>query len=306
MSAPPPRADRLGAAILICFFAFLCFTLIDSTAKWLASVGIPVLQVVFIRYAGHFLAALIIFAPSEGRDLFASNAPKIQLARGFALLGSTVFNFLALTYLPLTMTTAIFFATPVVVSLLAVPMLGEKIGIRRFMAILVGFSGVLIITQPWGVGFHWSMLSALAALVMVSLYYVLTRMIAGVDTNPTGQVISSGLPTLVLLPFVLTNWVWPETPLTWVLAIMIGGFAALGHSALTVGYRYAPASTLAPVVYVQVIYAGAISWIVFSTPPDGKTILGTAVIAGAGLYIWLRERALRRPALPTAAGSATR
>ncbi|MEO1312538.1 MAG: DMT family transporter [Pseudomonadota bacterium] len=294
-AAPRPREDRLTAAILILFGAFFCFTLIDSSAKWLVAAGLPALQVVFIRYAVHFCVALSVFVPSEGREIFRSNAPRIQIGRALMLLGGTTFNFFALSHLPLTITTAIFFASPVVVSLLAIPILGERIGLRRFLAILVGFAGVLIIVAPWGVAFHWSMVLALGALLCASMYFVLTRMIAGVDNNPTGQIYTSGLPTLALLPFVLHSWTWPATPLDWGVTLLIGLCGAIGHSLFTVSYRYAPASTLAPVVYVQVIYASAISWAVFSQPPDLKTILGTTLIIAAGLYIWLRERQLRQP-----------
>ncbi len=288
-----PREDRLGAAIAIVCAAFLCFTLIDSAAKWLIAAGLPALQVVFIRYAGHFATTLVVFLPSEGADLFRSRAPRLQMMRAGLLMAGTVFNFVALIYLPLTITTAIFFATPVLVSLLAIPLLGERIGLRRFLAILVGFGGVLIITTPWGVSFHWSMLSALGALVSASLYFVLTRMIAGVDNNPTGQFYTSALPTLALLPFVLSGWIWPEGVTNWAVTLAIGALGGLGHSLLTIGYRYAPASTLAPVVYVQILYATLISWLIFLQPPDGKTILGTAVIVAAGVYIWWRERRLR-------------
>lgn len=298
MSPVRPREDRLTLAILIMFGAFFSFTMIDSMAKWLVTGGMPVLQVAFVRYAGHFLSSLAIFLPSEGRALFRSNAPGVQLLRALLLLAGTVFNFLALSYLPLTITTAIFFATPVLISLLAIPILGERIGLRRFAAILAGFGGVLIITAPWGVAFHWAIFFSLGALLCASLYFVLTRTIAGVDDNPTSQIITSGIPTLALLPFVIPGWVWPEAPGDWAVVLLIGGFATLGHSLLTVGYRYAPASTLAPTVYSQILYATAISWAVFSQPPDGKTVLGTAVIVAAGLYIWLRERQLRRPPSP--------
>ncbi|MEM9793525.1 MAG: DMT family transporter [Pseudomonadota bacterium] len=292
-----PREDRLTAAVLILFGAFFCFTLIDSSAKWLVAAGLPALQVVFIRYAGHFLMAIAWFLPMEGMGVFRSNAPGIQIARAAMLMGGTTLNFIALAYLPLTITTAIFFAAPVLVSLLAIPILGEQIGPRRFVAILVGFAGVLIIAAPWGVAFHWSIFAAIGALVCASMYFVLTRMIAGVDNNPTGQVITSGLPALTLLPFVLGNWTWPATTVDWSVTCLIGLFGALGHSLLTVGYRYAPASTLAPVVYVQIIYATVISWAVFAQPPDSKTIAGTALIIAAGVYIWRRERQIR--ATPT-------
>jgi drug/metabolite transporter (DMT)-like permease len=298
-TAARPRADRLGLALLIVMGAYACFTMIDSSAKWLGAAGLPALQIVFIRYAGNFIASLAIFVPLEGPAVFRSNAPGKQVLRAVFLLTSTMMNFIALKYLPLTVTTAIFFATPMVVPLLAIPVLGERIGLRRFLAICAGFGGVLIITQPWGASFHWAMLCSLGALLSVSSYLVMTRAIAGVDNNPTGQLMTSAIPTMLIAPFALWHWVWPATPFDWAVAIAIGCFATLGHSLLTVGYRYAEASTLAPVVYIQIIYVTIISWAVFSEPPDLQTIAGTGVIVLAGLYIWLRERQLRkRPPTP--------
>lgn len=285
-------------AILIMLGAFFCFTMIDTSAKWLAGAGLSAIQIAFIRYGGHFIASLAIFLPGEGRHLFRSNVPGKQVIRALLLLFSTILNFTALSYLPITLTTAIFFATPIVVVLLAIPILGERIGLRRFIAVMVGFSGVLIITQPWGASFHWAMLCSLGALFCASSYFVMTRAIAGLDNNPTGQIFTSGIPTIALMPFALWHWQWPQAPIDWVIAGCIGLFATLGHSLLTVGHRYAQASTLAPMVYVQIIYVTTISWIVFHEPPDGKTIAGTAVIIGAGFYIWLRERQLRRPVTP--------
>lgn len=281
-------------ALAIMAGAFFCFTMIDTSAKWLAAAGLPALQIAFIRYAGNFIASLLVFLPREGRSLFRSHMPLHQFGRAISLLTSTCCNFIALSYLPLTVTTAIFFAAPVLVCLLSIPLLGETVGLRRFIAILVGFSGVLIITQPWGAAFHWAMIFSLTALCANAFYFVLTRMIAGRDDNPTGQIITSGVPTLILAPVLLwTGWTWPSAPTDWLAFCAAGIFATVGHSLLTVGHRYAPASTLAPMVYVQIIYVSVISWAVFNQPPDLNTLLGTAVIVAAGLYIWLRER--KRP-----------
>ncbi|WP_112324092.1 DMT family transporter [Oceanibium sediminis] len=301
MSIALPREDRLTFAVIILAGAFFSFTMIDTMAKWLAAAGVPVLQVAFIRYAGHFVTSLALFLPAEGPGVFRSNVPRLQIGRAVFLLGSTVLNFFALSYLPLTVTTAIFFASPMVVCLLSIPVLGETVGLRRFIAVAVGFCGVLVITQPWSASFHPAMFFSLGALCCASMYFVLTRAVAGRDNNPTSQVIASGLPTLLLSPFVVFTWVWPDGALEWGLTLAIGCFATLGHSLAVVAHRYAPASTLAPMVYVQILYVTIISWAVFRQPPDAPTIVGTAIIVGAGFYIWQRERALRKTAeLPRA------
>ncbi len=300
MTGPPPRPreDRPLAAAAIMAGAVVCFTVIDSTAKWLVIAGFPAIQVVFARYAGHLAAALAAFLPGRGLEALRSRRPRVQLLRALALLGSTTFNFLALTWLPLNVTTAIMFAGPIVVSLMSIPILGERVGARRLTAVAVGFVGVLVIVQPWGAQFHWAMLLSLGALMCASFYFVLTRLIAGVDDNATSQIWSSGVATLAVAPPALDAWVWPQTPLDWGLMAGIGLFGALGHSMATVAHRFAEASALAPVVYGQVITATFASWLLFAALPTRATILGTAIIVLSGVYIWLRERRRRvaRPA----------
>ncbi len=287
-----PREDRAGLAVAIVLIAFLCFTALDTGAKWLAALGLPALQLAFLRYAVNFALALAVFLPQEGPRVFVSNAPLIQISRALAIGGATCFNFLALQTLPLTVTTAIFFATPILVCLLSIPILGEQVGLRRLAAVATGFVGVLIIVQPGSTRFEPAMLYSLAALLSGSCYFILTRMIAGRDDNPTGQIYTSGLPMLALLPFVIGGWVWP-TGVQWLPALALGALGMLGHSLVTIGHRYAEASTLAPLVYSQAVYASVFSWLVFAQPPDGWTALGTSVIAASGFYIWLRERQRR-------------
>lgn len=269
--------------------AFL-FTLTDTSAKWLIMSGVTALHVVFSRYAGAFLTALVFFVPRGGLGEFRSNRPWIQFFRAFALLGSTMFNFLALAHLPITLTTAMFFATPIVVTLLSIPILGEKVGIRRFLAVVVGFLGVLVIVQPWGAEFHWAIFLSIAALMSASVYFVLTRLLAGTDNNSTSQLWSSGVATLALSPIAFQGIAWPDDPLTVFVFLFIGFIGGVSHVLATLAYRFAPAATLAPVVYVQVIYATAVGYLVFGNLPTVWTALGTAIIIGSGIYIWNRER----------------
>lgn len=290
MSAPIPREDRAAAGVMTMFFAVVFFTCIDSSAKWLVLAGLPVMQVVFVRYFGHFIYAMIYYLPKERGDLFVSRAPLKQLLRSLFLFGSTVCNFFALQSLPITMTTTIMFAGPIVVTLLAIPILGEKVGLRRIGAVCVGFIGVLVVIQPWSAGFQPAMLFSLAALVIASLYFIMTRMLAGVETNATQQVWASGIASLVLAPFALSVWIWPETGLQWLIVVLIGGFGMLGHSLATLAHRWADASLLAPMVYSQIFLAALVGILVFATWPTVWTLAGGLIIIASGLYIWQRER----------------
>ncbi len=288
------REPRTRAGLITMLVAVIFFTCIDTSAKWLILAGIPALQVVFVRYFGHLLLALALYLPQEGLDLVKSTDWKRQLLRSFFLLGSTILNFSALKYLPITLTTSIMFAGPIVVTLLAIPVLGEVVGIRRIIAVCVGFAGVLVVIQPWGASFHPAAFFSLGALVSASLYFVMTRLTAGTEANSTQQVWASGVATLALLPWVLEGWIWPDSLSTWIPFVLIGGFGGAGHIAATTAHRWADASILAPVVYVQIFAVTFASVVVFGTWPTVWTLVGGLIIIGSGLYIWQRERSLSR------------
>lgn len=290
MASALPREERTRAGVLLMALAVLFFTCIDTSAKWLIISGLSTLQVVFARYFGHFVYAFLIYFPGEGASVFKSNSPGKQLLRSFFLLASTVLNFSALQYLPITVTTTIMFAGPIIVTLLAIPLLGEKVGIRRLIAVCAGFFGVIIVMQPWGADFHPAMFFSIGALCMASMYFIMTRMLAGIEANSTQQLWSSGLAAGALLPFVITSWIWPQSPLQWVVFFAIGMFGALGHICATVAHRFADASILSPVIYIQVFLAAMAGILVFGAWPTVWTLGGGAVIIASGLYIWHRER----------------
>ncbi len=290
MSAVLPREEKTAFGVMLMAMAVAFFICIDTSAKWLALAGFPVVQIVFARYAGHMVYSFIYFFPKEGWSMLRSNAPKRQFLRSSFLLGSTLVNFIALKYLPITVTTTIQFAQPVLISVLAMIFLGEKVGIRRFAAIIVGFVGVVVVIQPWGAEFQPAMLLSLVVLTFASLYFILTRMLAGIEHNATQQVWSSTLAALVLMPFAIHVWVWPETPTQIIIFCIIGFFGAMGHILATWASRLAGASTLAPVVYTQVFYATLVGVVLFDTWPTIWTAVGAAIIIGSGLYIWQRER----------------
>lgn len=293
---PSPIEDRRLAGIFLMLLAFLVFTGIDSCAKWLIQAGLPPLQVVFVRYAVHAVLICAVFLPREGAGLFTSSHPKVELARSAALLGSTIFNFLALQYLPLTLTSAIFFTVPLWICALSVPLLGEAVGPRRWTAVVIGFSGVLVATRPWGSDVHWAVLLSIAAALSASLYGILTRRLAGVDATATQQIYGAGVATLVIAPIGLSDWHWPVAGVDWAAFAMIGVLGFVGHWMLTVAHRFAAAAVLAPFVYVQIVYMTAASWAIFGQSPDIWVLAGAAIVLASGLYIWLRERQLARQA----------
>ncbi|QDL91444.1 DMT family transporter [Paroceanicella profunda] len=294
MSDLRPQENRPVAAILLMLATFLCFATLDTSAKWLVTHGFPAFQVAFVRYIVHFLVVLAIFAPSQGlSSLVRSRAVSKEILRAGFLLGSTVFNFFALRYLPITVTTAVQFASPLAVCALSIPLLGEKVGPRRWFAIGLGFVGVLIITQPWSAEFNWAILLSLGSMLCAALYFIMTRALAGIDHNMTMQFYASGLASAMLVAPAVPDWVWPTDTSMWLLFGALGVIGGAGHYIATTAHRLAPASTLAPIVYVQIIFVTFYSYVIFDTPPDEDTILGTLVIVVSGLYLWARERKVK-------------
>ena len=298
VQAVAPKVDRTAAGLGVMVVTVVFFTMIDTSAKWLVTAGLPALQVVFARYAMHFVLALAVFLPQEGAGAFRSARPGVQFLRSTFLFGSTILNFSALKYLPITVTTTIMFAGPIVVTLLAIPMLGERVGRHRLVAVCVGFLGVLVVMQPWGVAFHPAMLLNIGALTLASLYFILTRKLAGVERNATSQLWSAGLATLCLLPFALSGWVWPTNGVDWTFFALIGIFGGTAHILAVAAHRMADASILAPVIYIQIVLAGIAGIVFFDTWPTFWTLGGGAIIIAAGIYIWHRERQLARVVTP--------
>lgn len=299
-SYTPPQEHRLlGIGLALC--AYFMFTGIDSSAKWLGSVGIPALQIVFIRYAVHLLLVSAIHLPRHGRNMVRSGDLRLQFIRAIALLGATGSNFLAVQYLPLTVTGAIAFTAPLFISALSIPILGETVGWRRWAAIGVGFVGVLIIVRPGTDAFHPASLLCLFAAFSTAFYMLFTRKVSGHDSAATSQFYVGIFATVLLAPFVPFVWTWPATVDGWVAFFTVGIFGFLGHQLITMASGFAPASVLAPFSYLQIIFMAASSWLIFHQPPDVWLYLGAPIVIASGLFIWMRERALSKASPPVMA-----
>ena len=294
--SPPPERRLFGIGLaLAAYFLFVC---LDSSAKWLGLVGIPALQVMFVRYAVHLGLAAGINLPRQGLGLLRSNNMRLEMARAAGLIGATLCNFTAVRYLPLTVTGAIGFTVPLIITALSVLFLKEKVGWRRWTAIGVGFVGVLIIVRPGSEVFNPFTLLSLGGACSYAIYAMMTRRLAGVDSAGTQQFYGAAVPALVLAPLAIATWVWPSTPVDWTVLALIGIIGFSGHQFITVAHSFAPASTLAPFAYVQIVFFAAVSWLVFNQPPDIWLYVGAPIVMASGLYIWLRERALAKPVTP--------
>jgi drug/metabolite transporter (DMT)-like permease len=203
---------------------------------------------------------------------------------------TTGFNFIALRYLQLDQTVTIFFLTPLLVAALAGPLLNEWVGWHRMLAILAGFFGVLLVMHP-GIGtVHWAMLLALVATFGYALYNLATRYLAAFDPPAVTQTYTPLAGVLIMAPFALGAWNWPEGATQWVLLASLGFWGGLGHWLLILAHRSAPAPVLAPFIYIGLIWMSAAGFLVFGDVPTWWTLSGAAVVILSGLYLLARER----------------
>ena len=301
MSSPVTgHQDRRLFAIGLVLVTYIFFAICDTCAKWMALSGMPPAQVAFGRYALQFAFMAGLLLPRYGLSSFKTSRPVLQILRGLGLLSMTAFNFFAVLYLPLTVTSSIMFGMPLLITALSVPLLGEHVGRRRWLAIVIGFVGILIVVQPWGADFHWAVFLSLASIISAGFYFILTRLLTATESTNSLQLYTGLVGTVCLLPFALMNWTWPEGPLAWIIFLGVGLSAMIGHQISIIGHRYAPASVLAPFAYSQIIWMTLSSWLIFSQPPTMWLFIGGPVVIGSGLYIWMRELKLaKQPVSPT-------
>jgi drug/metabolite transporter (DMT)-like permease len=294
------RRQRLTGIALMCG-AVADFACLDAMAKYLGT-HMDTLQVVSVRYASAFLLTLLISNPIFRPGLLRTARPTLQLGRSFLLLGSTVFNFMAFRYLQLDEALAILFSTPFMVAILAGPILGEWVGWRRWIAIGVGFVGVLVVVRPGFGGLQWAALLSFGSAVCYAFYSITTRMLARYDSSETTLFYSNMLGAAIMLPVLPFVWTTPRSWLDAVMMVAIGAFGAFGHYLLILAHRHAPASVLSPFMYTQLVWATAFGFLVFGNVPSHWTLAGAAIVIASGLYLLHRERRVRGTVAPIEPG----
>ena len=274
--------------------AVFCFAIMDTAAKYLGQFY-PVLALVWARYMVHMLIMLVWLGPTMKLNLVRTSRPMLQILRGLFLVGSTCFFFQALRKMPMAEASAIGFMAPLLVTLLAVPILKEKISRRRWIAVIAGFIGVMVIIRPGGKVFSPVALLPLATALCFSLYQIITRQVH--TENPRTSLFYSALVGSVALTVVLVGShlaapfpLYAPTPWHGALIFALGAIGGVGHLVLIRALRKAPASVLAPFYYTQLVWIILFGYLAFSDLPDGWTLLGIFVIVGSGLYVAYGER----------------
>ncbi len=266
----------------------LCFAILDTTAKWLV-LSLPVLQVVWLRFLTHCLFSVAVFAPSMGLALVRWHHPGLQLLRGLMLATMTGLNFWALQYLQLAETGAMQFSVPILIAVLSAWWLGERLDKRRWLAIALGFIGVLIIIRPGSQAFHPAILLSAGNAILYALFNMLTRHLASNEHPASMQLASAAVATVVLTPFALWSWQTPDSGWQWLMLAVAGLSGGAGHYFAAQAHRFASAAVLGPFLYQQILYMTLGGWLVFDQVPDQAVLLGAIVVVGSGLYLLWRE-----------------
>ena len=293
-ASPPSRANASTIAGIVLFLGSgLLFTGLDTIAKYLSR-DYSIFQIAWARYAFAIVAMMALIPAAYRRRPLASAWPALQLLRSALLAGVTLLFFLAVSYLPLADVTSVAFATPLLVTALGAIFLGEVVGVRRWTAVVVGFCGVLIIVRPAGT-VHWAVFVTLVMATGNAVFQILTRVASRHDSphiSASYTVIVGAVVLTTVVPFV-----WKTPDLTgWILHILIGLAGGAGHYALASAYNHAPASTLAPFAYLQLVWITISGFLVFGDFPDGWTILGASIVVASGTYVFYREARRRKEA----------
>jgi drug/metabolite transporter (DMT)-like permease len=263
----------LGATVL--------FSLSDATAKYLTGT-LPAIEIAWVRYV---VFALLAAAPlaRTGRAGARARRPLLQVLRGLGVVGSAVLFIASLASLPMAEAATVGFASPLLITMLSVPFLGERVGLGGWLAVLTGFGGVLIVARPGTSEFHPAVLLVLLSSLCWSVAMLITRRMAATERS-SATVLWTACTGLVLLTMLLPFVARVPDAGSLGLALCIGVISSAGQWLTILAYRHAAASVLAPLSYAQLIWSSALGYLVFGAAPDGWTLVGAVFIAGSGVY----------------------
>lgn len=265
----------------------ICFASMDATVKALSQHHNAVF-IVWARYFGQAAVTLILFAPKLPK-LLPTGDLRMQILRSCMLLGATVCYFSALSFMPLAEVTAVAQFSPLLITALAAFVLHEHVGLYRWIAVIAGFVGAMIIIHPGAQTYGWNALLPLGGALAFAGFGIATRFLGGIDSVWTTFIYTTLVGTVLASLVVPFYWEWPAADQ---LPLLIGAvlFGAVGQAMLIIAMRLAPASLLAPFLYLQLIWATVIGYLFFADIPQAATILGGVIIVVAGLFVQWRER----------------
>ena len=284
----PEQKPLLGIGLML--LAVLCFAALDATSKTLSQTfAVPLL--VWARYTFHFLLMVVFLAPTMKMRLIATRRPRLQVVRALMLVGTTGFAMASFRTMPLAEATAMLFVTPLAVALLAGPILGERVGTARWIAVIAGLVGMLLVARPGGAmsaaGITW----ALAAAACYTIYQIQTRQLAPGENTWTMLFYTALVGTATMTLALPLFWSGPlPTPLEALMIASLGIYGGTGHFMLIRAFRHAKASTLSPFLYAQLVWAALFGWMFYGHIPDGVSVAGMAIIAASSIAMAAYER----------------
>jgi drug/metabolite transporter (DMT)-like permease len=279
--------------ILLHIAGLWMLSVLDASGKWLVMAGVPVLMVTWVRYAMHIALMTAVVLPSRGKAIFRTQSLSRQLTRGLLMVTTTVLFFSVLGRLPLAEATAINFMAPLFLMAMAPWLLKEAHRLHRWLGVLIGFAGILVMLRPGAQLDPLGIVLGLLTAVVFAFFQIATRRVAHDDpltTNYYGGLFGTIALTLAL------PWVWETLELTfwqWLLLISTGVTGFLGHWLQIAAYSKSQATLLAPFSYLQIVAAAMLGWLVFGQLPDLTTAMGMAMVCLAGLGVVLVESRVR-------------
>ena len=276
----------LSVAVGLYLAAMALFIATDTVAKHLL-VLYAIVFIAWVRFGVQF-ALLMLLLPAPRRARLRTRHFRLLVLRAVAWMGITFLFYAGLRHVPLAESIMLVSTGPFMVALLAGPVLGERIGARTWAAVLLGFVGVLVVLRP-GLGvLHWGAIFPILTAAAFAVAQLVTRRLSQREDSWTILIYSSGLCALALTPFGIAAWS-TIPPLDWLLLASIGGIAVTGEVAMLAALRRAPASTLAPCQYTQIVWAMVAGALVFGELPDAAALAGAAIIVAGGLVLWKRD-----------------
>ena len=275
-------------AIVLNLSAWAMLPIMDGFAKYLSST-LPVLQITWSRYFFTVVIVLPIMLIFFRKNLTWTEKPKLQLIRGLLLFCANILFFYSISIISLAKALTLAFIAPLIVTALSPVLLGEKVGFKRWTAVIIGFIGSLVVIRPGFVEFNLASIAALGTGILYGFYLIITRKLHDAD-NPLLTLLLTGIVGAILGTMIMpTVWVQP-TITEWYMMFAIGFFASLGHLFLILSLKYADASKLAPFSYFEIVTNIIIGFYFFSHFPDNWTFLGLFIIILSGIYISRREK----------------
>jgi len=279
-------------AIILNLSAWIMLPIMDGFAKYLSST-LPVLQITWSRYFFTVVIVLPVMLIFFRKNFKWTEEPKLQLIRGLLLFCANILFFYSISVISLAKALTLAFIAPLIVTILSPILLNEKVGFRRWAAVIVGFIGSLIVLRPGFVEVNLASIAALGTGVLYGFYLIVTRKLHNSD-HPLLTLLLTGVVGAIIGSIIVpTVWVQP-TITEWYMMFAIGFFASIGHLFLILSLRYADASKLAPFGYFEILTNIIIGYYFFYNFPDNWTFLGLFIIISSGVYIFRRE-ALHKP-----------